>query len=91
MARVISNTKVRSVFSIDERDRALIQKFSKALGINESQALVLAIQIVNNLAIKVANGNQVGYMNEDGDFIDDSLTNTMLSKYQELELTEGND
>lgn len=86
MARVISNSKVRSVFSIDERDRNLIQRFSKALGINESQALVLAIQIANNFASKVALGNQIGYLNKDGEFIDDSLTNTMLSNYRVQEL-----
>lgn len=85
MARVVSNKKVRSVFSIDERDRELLKKFSMALGVNESQALVLAVQIANNLAKKIADGNQVGCLNEDGDFLDDSLTNTMLSKYRVLE------
>ncbi|MFK7853025.1 MAG: hypothetical protein AB8B79_02885 [Granulosicoccus sp.] len=89
MSRVVSNNRVRTVFSIDERDRELLKYFSAALGINESQALVLAVQIANNLAGKVAEGEIVGSVNDKGLFNDDSLTNTMLNKYRPAENSDS--
>lgn len=82
MARVVTNPRVRSVFSLDERDRDLLKSFSAALGISESQALVLAVQITNNLATKIYEGDRIGAVNSDGEFTADSLTNTMLGKYR---------